>query len=131
MGFWSNLFKTKEQIAKDKQEAEAYQSQQRKLALLEKIDSDAVMLKTQNRYELNAKKKQLPIISARNKLVSTLIHFKHERDRLNTAWNVAYAEFSWWNKLKYDEQLDLRELDKQINAVDYALQRFDNVYAMK
>jgi hypothetical protein len=129
MGFWSNLYKTKEQIAKEKQEAEAYQSQQQKLALLEKIDSDAVMFKAQNRYELNAKKKRLPIISARNKLVSTLTHFEHERDRLNTAWAVAYAEFSWWNKLKYGEKLDLRELDKQISAVDYALQRFDNVYA--
>lgn len=129
MGFWSNLFKTKEQLAKEKQKALAYKIQQEKLALKNKINNDFLLLNSKNRFELDAKKNKLPVFLARNKLVRTLTYFNNERDRLATAWTTAYADFSWWNKLKYSEKCDLSELDNKIKELEYGLQRFDSVYA--
>jgi hypothetical protein len=113
MDFITNFFKSKKQILCDKQSELARQ----KKVLIE-----------HNCEQLVKKKAEVPLLSARNKLVSTLSAFELQRDQLNLQWQQAYANFSWWNKFKYDEKLDLSELDEQIKQIKKALNEFDKVY---
>jgi hypothetical protein len=129
MGFWADLFKSKEQLAKEKEYALIRKRFEHKKELTSKLSLEASSLELDNFLALNDKKKSLPVIAAKNKLKATLKEFTSERLRLNTAWDNAYANFSWWNKLKYGEKLDLRQLDKQIQDVEYALRRFELVYS--
>lgn len=118
MGFFSNLFKSKEQKAKEKKDA-----------LKQQLDLQASLIKTESYLQLVKREKALPIVMARDKLRTTLRHFTDERNRLNNAWDTAYENFSWWNKLKHNEKLDLRVLDRQITDIENALQRFNAVYS--
>ncbi len=113
MGFFANLFKSKKQILCEKQS---------ELTRQEKV------LKQSNTEQLTKKKNAIPVITARNKLVATLSTFEFKRTQLNLQWQQAYADFSWWNKLKYDENLDLSSLDKEIRKLKAALKEFDKKY---
>jgi len=113
MKLLSNLFKTKQQKLKESHE---------KLELL------AIYHEMENIIKINDKRAETPLFSARDKLSSTLLDFKSKRDHLNEQWNIAYSNFSWWNKLKYDECLNLSELDYQIRELEKALKEFDQKY---
>jgi len=113
MDFITNFFKSKKQILCDKQSELARQ----KKVLIE-----------HNCEQLVKKKAEVPLLSARNKLVSTLSAFELQRDQLNLQWQQAYANFSWWNKFKHDEELDLSTLEKQITQLKCALKAFDKTY---
>ncbi len=113
MGFFTNLFKSKKQILCDKQ---------RELARQKKV------LIKHNSEQLVKKKAEVPLLSAKNQLVSTLAKFEIKRWQLELQWKEAYEKFSWWNKLKHDEALDLSALDEQINQVKEASEEFDKKY---
>lgn len=113
MGFFTNFFKSKKQILCDKQSELARQKK---------------VLIAHNCEQLVKKKAEVPLLSARNKLVTTLSAFELQRDQLNLQWQQAYANFSWWNKLKHDEELDLSALEMQLNQLKCALKEFDKTY---
>ena len=113
MGFWGDLFKSKEEKIREKQK-------------IVKSSKDFLLLK--NRFELEVKQNKIPLLSARNRLIDTLSTFERKRDELDTKWKAAYPNFSWWNKLKYDENLDLSELDEQISQLEIAIDKFDSKY---
>ncbi len=113
MGLFTNLFKSKKQLLCEKQNELTHQKK---------------VLKKNNAERLLKKKNDIPVLSAKNKLVSTLLKFELERDQLNLQWPQIYADLSWWNKLKYDEELDLSPLDKQIKQLKLALEEFDKIH---
>lgn len=113
MGLFTNLFKSKQQILCEKQSELARQKKE---------------LIKHNSEQLIKKKSEVPLLSARNKLVSTLNVFELKRDQLNLQWQQAYENFSWWNKLKHDEYLDLSTLDIEILLLKTALNKFDKKY---
>lgn len=113
MGFFRNLFKSKEEILSEK---------------LKALSSQELSLSTMNYIKLAGKKNETPLIKARNKLVSTLTVFEKKRNELDEQWDAAYKSFSWWNKLKHDETLDLRDLDSQIRHLKQAVKDFDERY---
>lgn len=113
MGLFTNLFKSKKRILRDKQIELTRQKE---------------LLKKQNTEQLENKKNEQPLLIARNKLVRTLAKFEFKRDQLNLQWKQAYASFSWWNKIKHNENLDLSKLDKQIKLITDALEDFDKAY---
>lgn len=116
MGFWRDLFKSKEEKIREKQK-------------IVKSSRDLLLLK--NRFKLEVKQNKIPLLKARNTLVDTLSTFERKRDELDLKWKVAYPNFSWWNKLKYDENLDLSELNKQISQLEIAIDKFDSKYHEK
>lgn len=113
MGFWRDLFKSKEEKIREKQKI---------------VKSSKQFLLLKNRSKLEVKQNKIPLLNARNRLVDTLSTFERKRDELDTKWKAAYPNFSWWNKLKYDENLDLSELDKQISQLEIAIDKFDSKY---
>ena len=113
MDFFRNLFKGKEEVLREKRSA---------------LLSQKINLMVTNELKLVVKQSGVPLLRARNKLVTTLSSFERKRDELNAQWDAAYANFSWWNKLKYDEQLDLSELDTQICHLKKAVEDFDRKY---
>lgn len=113
MGFFTNLFKSKKQILCEKQS---------------ELTRQKKVLKQSNTEQLAKKKNAIPVITARNKLVATLSTFEFKRTQLNLQWQQAYADFSWWNKLKHDENLDLSSLDKEIRKLKAALKAFEQKY---
>ncbi len=113
MGLFTNLFKSKKQLLCEKQSELTHQKK---------------VLKKNNVEQLLKKKNNIPVLSAKNKLASTLLKFEIERDQLNLQWPQIYADLSWWNKLKHDEKLDLSLLDKQIKQLKLALEEFDKIH---
>ena len=113
MNLFTNLFKKKKPIRCHKQ---------KELARQRKV------LKQNNAKQLANKKNAIPVIVARDKLVTTLSTFEFKRAQLNLEWQQAYANFSWWNKLKHDEKLDLSSLDKEIHKLKVALKEFNKTY---
>jgi len=59
-----------------------------------------------------------PLLKVQNKLSSTLAFLKQRKKELVKQWDVAYSQFSWWNKIKYATGPDFSELDKQIRQAE-------------
>ncbi|AWB57839.1 hypothetical protein [Colwellia sp. Arc7-D] len=113
MNFFTNVFKSKEQKLREKRSE-----------LIRQKD----LLKEENLKKILAKQKGIPLYRARHKLDETLVSFETRRDELNQLWENAYKDFSWWNKLKHGEKLDLRGLDTQISQLKSAIKKFTEVY---
>jgi len=113
MGFFTNLFKSKKQILCEKQS---------------ELTRQKNVIKKNNTEQLVKKKNAIPLIGARNKLVSTLAMFELKRSQLELQWKEAYENFSWWNKLKHDEKLDLSSLDQEIKQLKVAIKEFEKKY---
>ena len=113
MGIWGNLFKSNVEIIREKKK------------IVESSKDDMII---KNLMGLTEKQNEIPLLKARNKLTLTLSIFERKRDELNSTWDAAYENFSWWNKLKYDEKLDLSDLDRQIYELKVAIDKFDSKY---
>lgn len=61
---------------------------------------------------LSAEKDELPIFKARAHIKTSLEFLERRRGELQQQWDDAYAQFSWWNKLKYSGGPDFSELDR-------------------
>lgn len=81
----------------------------------------------QHEVELFRKKYQEKAIEYRNQhplykaffaIESAEAYLKGRRAELDAQWKIAYMNFSWWNKLKYGDSPDFRELDKKIADLD-------------
>jgi hypothetical protein len=59
-----------------------------------------------------------PLLKVQNKLSSTLAFLKQRKKELVKQWDLAYSQFSWWNKIKYSTGPDFSELDTQIRDAD-------------
>lgn len=59
-----------------------------------------------------------PLLKVQNKLFSTLAFLKQRKKELLKQWDVAYSQFSWWNKIKYSTGPDFSELDTQIRDAE-------------
>lgn len=82
-----------------------------------------------NEVKLEARKNKIPLIAAQAKLQSIYIQFSQKRKRLNDEWEQAYLGFSWWNKIKYPQELDLSDLDGHIVKAKKALDAFNEMYS--
>lgn len=87
-----------------------------RIALLEK---SAVKNVAQINIKITQLTEQLPLIQVKKTLAVTLNNLVERKKALQAQWAAAYADFSWWNKLKYPQQLPLQELDKTINHLHY------------
>ncbi|MFV7770695.1 hypothetical protein [Shewanella marisflavi] len=113
MGFFSNVFKSKQEILSEKRS---------------ELTRQKGILIAASREKLTQKENDIPLLKARNTLASTLTSYESKRHELNAQWKAAYENFSWWNKLKYDEKLDLSDLDSQIRQLKRAVRDFDEKY---
>jgi hypothetical protein len=59
-----------------------------------------------------------PLLKVQKKLSSTLAFLKQRKKELVEQWDIAYSQFSWWNKIKFSTGPDFSELDKQISDAD-------------
>jgi hypothetical protein len=59
-----------------------------------------------------------PLLKVQNKLSSTLAFLKQRKKELVKQWDLAYSQFSWWNKIKYSTGPDFSELDTQIRDAE-------------
>lgn len=114
MSFFTNLFKSKKQLLCEKQS---------------ELTRQKNVLKKHNLDLLVKKQNAIPVISAKNKLLTTLADFEFKKLQLELQWQEAYENFSWWNKLKHDEKLDLSSLDQEIEQLKAAIKEFDKKYA--
>ena len=114
MNFFKNIFKSKKVLLEE-----------HKNELSKKKDE----LIVKNKSLLNIKQENHPLIKTKNKLVSTLDQLKLNRKATNEQWISAYESFSWWNKLKYPERLDLSELDKSIFELESLHKNFNKKYS--
>lgn len=121
MSFLRNLLKTKKQIEEERI-IELNLVKEEKIRQAKAIQND---LEVGSTTRLLNKKDTIPLIKADLLLTSTLNSFKSKRERLNNNWDVAYKNFSWWNKLKHDEKLDLSDLDKRISDLEIAVNKFN------
>lgn len=113
MSFFTNLFKNKNELLRIRHE---------------KLSSTCQGLKEQSRRWHDKRVESIPLIIISNKLRTTLFQFKSKRKSLETQWYEAYDKFSWWNKLKYDEKLDLSDLDEQIKKLGSECKTFEEKY---
>jgi hypothetical protein len=110
MVFWTNLFTPKKQrLAEYKARLTADKNNQLNI----------------NKEKLNEKEDTIPLVKANNILRQTLKRFENKRNLLALQWRKAYENFSWWDKLKHDEELDLSNLDNQIKTLKIALSDFE------
>ena len=85
--------------------------------------------KWQSLLRLQRKKAGLPLYQARTKLQSSLATLRQRREQLDAEWRAAYANFSWWNKLKYNSHLDLGEMDGVIARLERLSQALESKHA--
>lgn len=62
-------------------------------------------------------KSETPLVKAKTSIESSLKYLEKRRDEIKRKWDIAYKNFSWWNKLKYVEEADLSEMDKVIKEL--------------
>lgn len=79
----------------------------------------------ENRHLLSKKIENNPLIKTKELIKLTLKDLKRRRRKVNDQWNVTYHNFSWWNKLKYPDKLDLSEMDKSILKLKKIEKDFD------
>lgn len=85
------------------------------------VEDELVQFKRQYRQKIEAMRDEHPLYKAFFALESAITHLQTRRADLARNWNEAYKNFSCWNKLKYDESPDLKELDKTILRMEHAL----------
>tara|TARA_Y100001956_G_C4129312_1_gene192502 strand:+ start:6060 stop:7346 length:1287 start_codon:yes stop_codon:yes gene_type:complete len=128
MGFWANLFKSKQQREEERLLALKAAAEKNRARMLLQLAAEKQRLQAKNTIELQRKKNNVPVMAAHARLTGTLRKFRLKRNQLKTSWDVAYENFSWWNKLKYSGSLDLSKLDAQILTLRQAVRDFENTY---
>ncbi len=92
---------------------------------LRKQDFKIKLQKEFNSFEKNcdkqiaAIKSESPLVKAKNSIETSLEYLEQRRDEIKRNWQIAYKNFSWWNKLKYGEEADLSEMNKVIAKLQY------------
>ena len=76
---------------------------------------DALIHKSNTRFYDEYKDHNL--FKIKNKLDITLAEMEIRRSSIATEWAKQYQGFSWWNKFKHPETLDLSELDDAIGDI--------------
>lgn len=114
MGFLSRLLKSKKTLLKENAK------------ILSNKKNKAII---ENKKLLNAKLEKHLLIKTKNKISSTLNQLKYERKNTNDQWISTYNNFSWWNKLKYPEKLNLTELDQAIYELEELHESFYKRYS--
>jgi len=89
--------------------------------LTRQVEDELVQFKRQYQQKIEAMRDEHPLYKASFALESAITHLQSRRAVLAYNWSEAYKNFSWWNKLKYDERPDLKELDKTILRMEQAL----------
>jgi hypothetical protein len=80
---------------------------------------------------LASAKDEIPVIKAKKKLEKTLAQLQVRRKSILADWQLAYKDFSWWNKLKYGDSPDFREMDSIIRDLERTLTKFKFQYGNK
>ncbi|EHA16767.1 hypothetical protein [Halomonas sp. HAL1] len=71
-------------------------------------------------------KNELPVFKALIHVNESLQYLIGRREELVEKWEAAYKSFSWWNKLKYIDGLDLSELDCMISDLKFKKVRLES-----
>ena len=77
-----------------------------------------VELLQENKKRSTKLKNKLPIIKASKKLKSPLNFFKKKYIQEQREWEIAYENFSWWDKMKYSSGPDYSENKTRIEELE-------------
>ncbi|MDC0362885.1 hypothetical protein OAN12_07590 [Halioglobus sp.] len=77
---------------------------------------------TSCKRKIEETKQQVPLIRAKNQITTSLNFLSTRREEMQEQWDAAYEAFSWWNKIKYSDGPDFKEIDKAIAELS-ALQK--------
>ena len=84
-----------------------------KANLSEQLKTDLRTFKRECEDELECLKAQVPVIKAKEQIRSSLALIEKRREEISIQWEIAYAQFSWWNKLCYSGTTpDFTAMDK-------------------
>ena len=103
MSIFGNLFKSQEEIDKSRRQ---------------KLHDIYVELLRENEKRSIKLEDELPIVKANKKIVSALNFFELKLIEVQRDWEVAYKNFSWWNKLKYSGGPDYSEIKNRIKELE-------------
>jgi len=103
MSIFGNLFKSQEEIDKSRRK---------------KLHDIYVELVRENEKRSSKLEDELPIVQANKKIESALNFFELKLIEVQREWEVAYKNFSWWNKLKYSSGPDYSEIKTRIKELE-------------
>lgn len=82
------------------------------------INADLRTFKLECEGELVSLKAQVPLVKAKEQIRSSLALFEKRREEISAQWEIAFENFSWWNKLMYvGTTPDFSEMDKSIREL--------------
>jgi hypothetical protein len=73
-------------------------------------------------------KNKIPLVKARANIISSLQFLGKRREEIIESWHLAYEQFSWWNKLKYDAEPDLSEMNHVYQELERMGSELDQKY---
>ncbi|EML5471224.1 hypothetical protein RSM50_003880 [Pseudomonas aeruginosa] len=85
--------------------------------LQQRLAADVRTARNQCRQRLQAIRSRTPLFQAETTVRETLQRLQQRRDKLSDQWNETYEKFSWWNKIKYSDGPDFREIDQAIRQL--------------
>ena len=83
-----------------------------------KLHDTYVKLLRKNKRRSAKLKNELPIVKANKKIVSLLNFSKKKYRQEQLAWEIAYKNFSWWNKMEYSSGPDYSEIKNRIEKLE-------------
>ena len=90
----------------------------RRAQLKAQLDSELKDFDGNCDMELAIIKNEVPLVKAQANINTSLQFLKRRREEVLLQWQMAYEQFSWWNKLKYGNTPNLTEMDKVIYELE-------------
>lgn len=97
---------------------QAHLGELRQANLREELAREIARSEAEIKTKLEEIRSRTPLVQAASRIDASLVQLKMRRDQISRDWEMAYANFSWWNKLKYPSEPDLRELSKVISELE-------------
>ena len=88
------------------------------------LDKESLVF-TQEMCELEVNKtiSKLPLLKAKDQIETSLVSLTKRREEMVKQWDDAYKNFSWFNKIKYNEGPDYSEIDSAIKELEILYQK--------
>ncbi|PWI34726.1 hypothetical protein DI392_00100 [Vibrio albus] len=82
------------------------------------LNSDHLLAISMVQSETIKKLSNHPLNKVKSQLLKTKNKLEYRKHKMSSDWEKAYANFSWWDKIKYAEGLDFSELDEHIQELE-------------
>jgi hypothetical protein len=73
-------------------------------------------------------KSEISLVKARANIIVSLQFLGKRREEIIESWNLAYEQFSWWNKLKFDAKPNLSEMNHVYQELERMGRELDQKY---